>query len=340
MKQAEHSFVDDTNLEQGEECDLALKAFDAEGNFLCAGALVRRRSAALAAAVHDCWIADSIECGVGPNVQARGAQLIIDCLFLHHLESAKAADIRQFAVFAGDGTGCHAAAHLAARSRGFTVDSTCADSAESVLLFCGADGPQCYLTEAAELETMSDEQSQQHGEVVRGIVRHLRHVPTRPTLSRLPEMEMSVLRDLRSDDWQPLQTQPPWRNPCFFSSFLTIASVTEALRRGVPIFGAGPSLVLASSLIYWRDPVKESSRRSVDLLIVRLGMAWQILLASRYCQAGWVPRLFGSYCVGGCCYAVGRVLTVRGRRGVGAAVHCGVHFFANLGNLLLLPLVR
>ena len=40
------------------------------------------------------------------------------------------------------------------------------------------------------------------------------------------------------------------------------------------------------------------------------------------------------------CYAGGRVLTVRGHLWPGHWVHCGVHVFANLGNLLVLPLVR
>ena len=122
VRVAEADFVDHENLECGETCSLALKAFDASDNFLCAGALVRRRSSSLGYEVHDCWIADSIESGVGPNLQTRGAQLILDVLFLHHLEArTRGDDVVQFSVFAGDGTGCYAASHVAARSRGFVI---------------------------------------------------------------------------------------------------------------------------------------------------------------------------------------------------------------------------
>ena len=154
VRVAEAGFVDHENLERGETCSLALKAFDASDHFLCAGALVRRRSSSLGYEVHDCWIADSIESGVGPNLQTRGAQLILDALFLHHLEArTRGNDVGQFSVFAGDGTGCYAASHVAARSRGFVRESTCADSDERTLTFCEETGCQRYEEEIAALGT-------------------------------------------------------------------------------------------------------------------------------------------------------------------------------------------
>ena len=58
-----------------------------------------------------------------------------------------------------------------------------------------------------------------------------------------------------------------------------------------------------------------------------------------YCAPRALPLLFLGYSLGGACYAVGRVLTVRGHAWPGHMVHCGVHVFANLGNLLILPYV-
>ena len=199
VRVAEADFVDHENLECGETCSLALKAFDASDNFLCAGALVRRRSSSLGYEVHDCWIADSIESGVGPNLQTRGAQLILDVLFLHHLEArTRGDDVVQFSVFAGDGTGCYAASHVAARSRGFVRESTCADSDESTLTFCEDTGCQRYQEEilgtavetviettpatapatapgaAAEEDGAAAAARQQQLRVVRGILQHLR----------------------------------------------------------------------------------------------------------------------------------------------------------------------
>lgn len=144
--------------------------------------------------------------------------------------------------------------------------------------------------------------------------------------------------DLSSDDWRPLRTESCWSNPCFVSSLLTTGSVWGAARRDafVPL-GVGPLFVLASSILYWHNPVKESPRRAIDLITVRTGLALQVILAHRYCAAGALPRLLGGYAAGILCYALGRVLTVRGKLWTGAFVHCGVHVFANLGNWMILP---
>ena len=104
-------------------------------------------------------------------------------------------------------------------------------------------------------------------------------------------------------------------------------------------FGIGPLLVLLSSVCYWSNPVKESVRRTVDVITVRVGLAAQVLLAAAFCspRAVALPKLAAGYALGMLCYAGGRILTVRGRLWAGAFVHCGVHLFANLGNLLILP---
>ena len=168
--------------------------------------------------------------------------------------------------------------------------------------------------------------------------RPLRH--PRPPL-RHPQPTAALLESLRADlqrdDWMPLQTEPRWRNPCFFTSWITAVSVQQALAFGQwPAFGLGPLLVLLSSLVYWRDPQRETWRRTFDLLVVRVGMASHVLLALLLCRPAGVCALLGGYACGGVCYAVGRVLTVRGQRRRGAVVHSGVHVFANLGNLALL----
>ena len=113
-----------------------------------------------------------------------------------------------------------------------------------------------------------------------------------------------VLQDLNSDDWQPLRPRVgAWAQPCFFSSFLTALSVSESLRRGLFVpFGVGPLLVLCSSLLYWHNPVKESPRRQLDLVTVRLGLAVQVLLTMRYCHLVALPRLLFGYLLGAACY--------------------------------------
>jgi hypothetical protein len=120
VEDAENGFVDhDENLEAGEVCIRAVKAFasspsylkstskfspsdtsldnrDEEENrrFLCAGALVQRpielNGGSLQSwpppRIYDAWIADSISDNCGPNLQLQGALQVLDTLFLEFLE--------------------------------------------------------------------------------------------------------------------------------------------------------------------------------------------------------------------------------------------------------------
>jgi len=99
VEEAEDGFVDEEeNLEEGEVCIRAVKAFastashdqEYEGKrFLCAGALVQRPAASndkRSLQLYDVWMADSILEEGGPNLQIQGAVQILDDLFLHHLQ--------------------------------------------------------------------------------------------------------------------------------------------------------------------------------------------------------------------------------------------------------------
>ena len=161
-------------------------------------------------------------------------------------------------------------------------------------------------------------------------------------LTALLEFARSCREDLGSAEWQPLRTQPCWRNPNFFTCMLTGGSVQQAVSRGLfPLLGLGPLLVLLSSLTYWHNPLKSTWRRTLDVSTVRLGMTSQVLLALLLCARGRLPvagplLLLGGYAAAIPCYAAGRVLTVRGQRLRGAWVHGGLHLFSNLGNVLML----
>ncbi len=109
VEEAEEGFVDEEeNLEPGEVCLRSVKSFasaapnnsdgkiridfdidDVENQrFLSAGALVRRPSYENddANGICDAWIADSLLNEGGPNLQLMGALLVLDDLFLDHLQ--------------------------------------------------------------------------------------------------------------------------------------------------------------------------------------------------------------------------------------------------------------
>ena len=153
---AEDGFVDeDENLMMGEICLVAVKAFASNNNInvskkdfnkeswqgtsndddfkqkgedeenpeeekrlLCAGALVQRPSSN----IRDAWMADSFL--DEPNVQIKGATLILDHLFHHHLQTTNAKNLQEilssFLIQSGRiDSEYHCSSYMAAITRGF-----------------------------------------------------------------------------------------------------------------------------------------------------------------------------------------------------------------------------
>ena len=126
IEEAKEGFVDeDENLMTGEVCLRAMKAFandpDTTSNstrFLGAAALVRRPSSAIC----DCWIADSLL--EETNIQIQGTMLLIDDLFLYHLERSNANTLEEmistFIIQSGrKESEYHCASYMSALNRGF-----------------------------------------------------------------------------------------------------------------------------------------------------------------------------------------------------------------------------
>ena len=125
IEEAEEGFVDeDENLMTGEVCLRAVKAFANDPDnvenkrFLGAAALVRRPSSDIC----DCWIADSLL--EEANIQIKGTMLLIDDLFLYHLERSNANTlegmISTFIVQSGkEESEYHCASYMSALNRGF-----------------------------------------------------------------------------------------------------------------------------------------------------------------------------------------------------------------------------
>ena len=129
IEEAEDGFVDnDENLEEGEVCLRAIKAFASnpddgdEKRFLSAGALVQRPKRDNCLQLYDAWIADSIIDNGGPNLQKLGAVKIIDNLLLYHLQrqsNDRIKALRSFLVQCDDSSDFTCASYQAMLDRGF-----------------------------------------------------------------------------------------------------------------------------------------------------------------------------------------------------------------------------
>jgi hypothetical protein len=131
---AEPGFIDDGNLEEGETLLHALKAFEASpmqngypSKLLVAGALVEDKLGGVTI-----WLGDSIERGVGPNMQVAAALNLVDSLVLFYLRACTAQPLRRglpLMAYAPRDT----ASRLALRQRGF-VDEKLSDTVTDDLM--------------------------------------------------------------------------------------------------------------------------------------------------------------------------------------------------------------
>ncbi len=96
-----------------------------------------------------------------------------------------------------------------------------------------------------------------------------------------------------------------------------------------------PASVFATSLLYWRNPLRESWRRKFDMAIVYSGVSYNSYYAYRYTS----PLQFQYYALliaaslG--CYITSNYLLKYGRVWPATYAHASIHLFANIANLVL-----
>ncbi|TMW60477.1 hypothetical protein Poli38472_000519 [Pythium oligandrum] len=115
------------------------------------------------------------------------------------------------------------------------------------------------------------------------------------------------------------------------SSFSTCLSVALAAHLELYSCALMASVVLLTSLNYWRDPV-HGWRRTVDMSAVCMAIMYHIY-CSTFCenvvyQVTYALFLFKT----GYCYRQARQST---NKNISSAWHCGMHILGNVANMLL-----
>lgn len=155
---AEPGFVDDANLEEGETLLHALKAFEAtpvagasEATLLAAGALVKDQLGGVTL-----WLGDSLERGVGPNMQVAAALSLVDRLVLFYLREWGAEQAqRALMAYAPSGT----ASRLALCQRGFVEEEMSDTATEDLMLrMCPAAAAAEYARPSAVSDSILAEE--------------------------------------------------------------------------------------------------------------------------------------------------------------------------------------
>lgn len=123
----------------------------------------------------------------------------------------------------------------------------------------------------------------------------------------------------------------------WYSAWLSLptaiyAYINAAAVRNLAII---PAAVWSTSLLYWRHPVRDSWRRTLDIAVVFTGVTYQTYYAFRNTS----PTRFAYYTAlitaSASCYITSNWLMNRGILWPATYAHASIHLLANVANMVL-----
>ena len=125
----------------------------------------------------------------------------------------------------------------------------------------------------------------------------------------------------------------------WYCAWLSVPSAVYAyVRPATTHFAPIPAAVFATSLLYWRNPLRDSWRRTLDMAVVFHGITYNTYYAFRTIRNA-SPTQFSAYVAligtSVACYGVSHYLLTRGRIWSATYAHASIHLFANIANLAL-----
>lgn len=129
---------------------------------------------------------------------------------------------------------------------------------------------------------------------------------------------------------------PEYTQLIFRSSFLSILSVISAWNNRCYDNFALASLVMCSSILYWRDPV-DGWRRRLDMMAVNGTVLYQVFYSALFIEDIAVRAIYWCIVVSAIeCYLLARYYgRVLGDFEVASQCHVGLHLLGNVSNLIL-----
>lgn len=124
-------------------------------------------------------------------------------------------------------------------------------------------------------------------------------------------------------------------NVIWWTAWLSLGASCHAIYIQQPGFAFVPAFVLCTSLNYWRNPVRQSWRRTADMFTVFVGLLYQTTLAYNMHDSRYRRAYFNCIAASGACYAMGHVFMALNMPRTAAYAHAGIHVVANMGNIVL-----
>ena len=124
-------------------------------------------------------------------------------------------------------------------------------------------------------------------------------------------------------------------NVIWWAAWLSLGAAWHAVYIQQPGFGIVPTCVLCTSLNYWRNPVRTSWSRTVDIGGVWGSLCYQNAIAYYMKHQQYQRVYFGCIAVSGACYVLGHFFMALNMPRASAYAHAGIHVVANIGNIVL-----
>lgn len=114
-----------------------------------------------------------------------------------------------------------------------------------------------------------------------------------------------------------------------------VASLHAVVCIQQPRLAIVPACVLFTSLNYWRNPVRDSWRRSIDIATVLIGLGYQTALAHNMKDMHHQRIYHTCIAMSSACYAGGHLFMMLNMPRAAAYAHASIHVVANIGNIAL-----
>lgn len=136
-----------------------------------------------------------------------------------------------------------------------------------------------------------------------------------------------------------LTLPPPQSNFIWYCAWLSVPSAIYAATRSCSThLTVVPVSVWATSLLYWRHPIRNSWRRTLDIATVISGVSYQSYYAFQTIRHTSPPH-FACYTAlitaSAACYGISTYLMNRGRIWPSTYAHASIHLLANMANIIL-----
>jgi hypothetical protein len=140
---------------------------------------------------------------------------------------------------------------------------------------------------------------------------------------------------------EPLVLPQPHANFIWYCAWLSLCSAWFALSRpGTGRFAIVPVSVFATSLNYWRHPLRDSWRRFIDIAVVLSCLAYQSYVAFSVDIVSSEDNLYRQmyfYLTGSgmACFVLSDVFGRKGLLWPATYAHASIHLLANIANIML-----